>query len=84
MAPLEEKALYVGEAGNALTDGTVLIPGETICLVGAGEAEASELWEPVTDGTPASSSPRNSPPAFPPPAAVVPDSDAPDVATVAG
>jgi hypothetical protein len=58
----EEKALYVGEAGNCLSDGTPLIPHETVALVSAGEAEASELWEPVTQGEPASPLPRNSPP----------------------
>ena len=73
--PLEEKARYVGEAGNALTDGTVLVPGETICLVAASEAEASELWEPVSSGRPASSLPRNSAPLAPPPPPVVPTED---------
>jgi hypothetical protein len=78
--PVEEKALYVGEAGNYLTDGT-LIPGETIALVGKDEAEGSELWQPITAGTPASTAPRNSPPAAPPPKPVVPPGE-PDVATV--
>lgn len=73
MAPVEEKALYVGEGGNCLTDGTPLISGETIALVGASEAEASDIWEPVLSGKPASDNPRNSPPggpvapSFPPP-----------------
>lgn len=60
--PSEEKALYVGEGGNALTDGTPLVPGETIALVGKGEAEASDLWEPVKKGKLASDKPRNSAP----------------------
>jgi hypothetical protein len=71
--PSEEKALYVGEAGNCLTDGTPLIPGETICVVGAGEAHGSDLWQPIKDGEPASSLPRNSPPSATPPAADAPD-----------
>jgi hypothetical protein len=65
MAPVEEKALYVGEAGNCLADGTPLIPGETIALVPFAEAEHSDLWEPVTNGKPASPAVRNAPP--PPP-----------------
>lgn len=65
MATTEEKALYVGEAGNCLTDGTPLIPHETIALVSVSEAEGSELWEPVKDGAPASPFPRNSPPPVP-------------------
>lgn len=73
MAPSEEKALYVGEAGNCLTDGTELIPHETIALVGKDEAEASDLWEPVTNGAPASSLPRNSPPPAPDAPPTVPD-----------
>lgn len=84
MAPVEEKALYVGEGGNCLTDGTALIPGETIALVGASEAEASELWQPIADGTPASTSPRNSAPSFPSSPALAPTPDTPDVETVAG
>lgn len=83
MAPTQEMALYVGEGGNCLTDGTPLVPHETIAQVPASEAEASELWEPVTDGKPASSEPRNSAPktrskhkAAPVPA------DPPDVAMV--
>ena len=62
MAQAEEKALYVGEAGNCLTDGTPLIPHETIALVSQSEAELSDLWEPVKQGKPASDKPRNSPP----------------------
>jgi hypothetical protein len=62
MANLEEKALYVGEAGNALSDGTPLIPGETIALVGKDEAENSDLWQPIKAGEPDSPFPRNSPP----------------------
>lgn len=65
MASTEEKALYVGEGGNCLSDGTPLIPHETIALVGSDEAHNSDLWEPVGDGEPASSLPRNSAP--PPP-----------------
>jgi hypothetical protein len=80
--PVEEKALYVGEGGNFLTDGTALIPHETIALVGHAEAEGSELWQPVTAGTPASTAPRNSPPAAPPPKPVAPTPPEPDVATV--
>lgn len=75
-----EKALYVGEAGNALTDGTPLVPGETIALVPRGEAEASDLWQPVDKGKPASSKPRNSKPdkgavnaSNPPPSSELPD-----------
>lgn len=78
--PVQETALYVGEAGNCLTDGTVLIPGETIAVVGAGEAEASGLWQPVTDGQPTSPWPRNSPPSPPvveAPATVVAPGDLP-------
>ena len=71
MAPSDEKALYVGEAGNCLADGTPLIPGETIALVPRAEAEASDLWEPVENGKPASDKPRNSPPPKSPP--VIPD-----------
>lgn len=59
---LEEKALYVGEGGNCLTDGTPLIPGETIALVGKDEAKNSDLWQPVSKGKPASDKPRNSAP----------------------
>jgi hypothetical protein len=66
MATVEEKALYVGEAGNCLSDGTPLIPGETVALVGRDEAENSDLWQPVGDGQPASPFPRNSPPGGPP------------------
>lgn len=62
MGQTEEKALYVGEAGNVLTDGTPLIPHETIALVGHAEANGSDIWEPVTDGEPTSELPRNSPP----------------------
>lgn len=65
MADTEETALYVGEGGNCLSDGTALIPGVTIAMVSKGEAEASELWEPIT-GVPASPLPRNSPPPVPP------------------
>ena len=72
MANETEKALYVGEGGNCLTDGTPLVPGETIALVGKDEAESSELWQPITDGAPASSKPRNSPPDTAPPIPVVP------------
>lgn len=75
MAQTEEKALYVGEAGNCLTDGTPLIPGETIALVSKDEAEGSELWQPVTAGAPASTAPRNSPPATPPPPPTPPPED---------
>lgn len=57
-----EKALYVGEGGNVLADGTVLIPGETIALVPRAEAEASDLWKPVTKGKVSSENPRNAPP----------------------
>lgn len=62
MANAQEKALYVGEGGNVLADGTPLIPGETVALVPRAEAEASDLWEPVKDGKPASPNPRNAPP----------------------
>lgn len=63
MAPQPEKALYVGEAGNCLSDGTRLIPGETVCLVPKAEAEGSELWKPVAKSTPtASDQPRNAAP----------------------
>jgi hypothetical protein len=62
MAIAEEKALYVGEGGNRLTDGTPLVPHETIALVSRSEAESSELWQPIADGEPASPNPRNSPP----------------------
>ena len=62
MANREEKALYVGEGGNRLTDGTPLIPHETIALVGHDEAVSSDLWQPIEDGEPASRKPRNSPP----------------------
>jgi hypothetical protein len=62
MEPTEEKALYVGEGGNCLTDGTPLVPHETIALVGKDEAANSDLWQPVTDGEPASDKPRNSAP----------------------
>jgi hypothetical protein len=63
MATAPEKALYVGEGGNFLSDGTALIPHETVCLVPKAEAEASELWEPVAKSTPATSDkPRNAPP----------------------
>lgn len=65
--PTEEKAMYVGEAGNCLTDGTPLIPGETIAWVSKGEAEASDLWKPVKSGKPASPNPRNSAPGTTPP-----------------
>ncbi len=57
-----ELALYVGEGGNSLSDGTPLIPGETICHVPKAEAQASDLWEPVSNGKPASDKPRNAPP----------------------
>lgn len=63
MARSEEKALYVGEGGNCLSDGTPLIPGETIALVPRAEAEASDLWQPVDDGKPASPNARNADPA---------------------
>lgn len=66
MALIEETALYVGEGGNCLSDGTALIPGVTIAMVSKGEAEASELWEPIAGGVPASPLPRNSPPPVPP------------------
>lgn len=62
MPQAEEKALYVGEGGNALSDGTPLVPHETIALVSKGEAEASDLWEPIKHGRPTSDKPRNSPP----------------------
>lgn len=63
MATQPDKAMYVGEAGNCLSDGTPLIPGETICEVPQAEAEASELWDPVAKSTPtASDKPRNAPP----------------------
>lgn len=64
MAPAaqEEKAVYVGEGGNCLSDGTPLISGETVCLVPHAEAQASELWEPVQKGKPASEKPRNAAP----------------------
>jgi hypothetical protein len=64
MATTEEKAVYVGEGGNCLTDGTPLIPGVTIALVSKGEAEASELWKPVAKSAKLDSeNPRNSAPA---------------------
>jgi hypothetical protein len=63
MASTPDKALYVGEAGNCLSDGTALIPGETVCEVPKAEAQASDLWEPVAKSTPtASDNPRNAPP----------------------
>jgi hypothetical protein len=77
MAPIKEKALYVGEGGNFLTDGTPLIPGETIALVPAGEAEASDLWQPVSAGVPDSLAPRNSPPLVPPPPPSPPPAEVP-------
>jgi hypothetical protein len=64
MAPSTEKALYVGEAGNCLADGTPLISGETVCEVPKAEAEGSELWSPVAKNTKVDSpSERNAPPA---------------------
>lgn len=63
MATTPDKALYVGEGGNCLSDGTPLIPHETVCQVPRSEAEASELWEPVANSTPTDSDkPRNAPP----------------------
>lgn len=41
-------ALYVGEAGNALGDGTDLIPHVSVVEVSRGEAEQSDRWQPVT------------------------------------
>lgn len=79
MAPLEEKALYVGEGGNCLTDGTALIPGVTIALVSKSEAEASDIWEPVKAGKPASEKPRNSAPDSAPPVPT-PPAEIPDEA----
>jgi hypothetical protein len=63
MATQPDKAMYVGEAGNCLSDGTPLISGVTICDVPKSEAEASELWEPVAKSkTLTSDNPRNAPP----------------------
>jgi hypothetical protein len=69
MAPTPEKALYVGEAGNCLADGTPLIPGETIAEVPKAEAEGSELWQPVKNGKLASGNARNADPDGKPPGA---------------
>lgn len=69
--------MYVGEAGNYLTDGTPLIPGETVAWVAKGEAEASDLWKPVKSGKPASPNPRNSAPGTTPPD-TPPDDDGDD------
>jgi hypothetical protein len=63
MASTPDKALYVGEGGNCLSDGTPLIPGVTVCEVPQSEAEASELWQPVARSTATDSDkPRNAPP----------------------
>lgn len=41
------EALWVAPYEATLPDGTVLIPNETKVRIGAGEAEASDHWEPV-------------------------------------
>lgn len=47
MAPAPDKALWVGDGGNHLGDGTELVPHETIVAITHGEAEASDNWEPI-------------------------------------
>lgn len=76
MTPPQEKARYVGEGGNVLADGTVLIPGETIALVPRSEAETSDLWEPIDSGRTSSPNPRNAAPDGTPPGPPVPEPEA--------
>lgn len=66
MAPSPDLARYVGEAGNALGDGTVLVPHETIVEVSKGEASLSDQWEPVTSPTPVEKAAAITPPVNPP------------------
>jgi hypothetical protein len=46
-APKPVKARWVGTYEAQLTDGTVLVPGETVAEIPPGEAEASDNWEVV-------------------------------------
>jgi hypothetical protein len=45
---MADLALYVGEAGNVLGDGTELIPHVTVAEVSKGEATASDQWQPIS------------------------------------
>lgn len=47
MGELKVKALWVGPFEAQVPDGTVLIPGETVYEVTAGEAEQSAYWQPL-------------------------------------
>jgi hypothetical protein len=46
------KALWVGPYEAQLPDGRVLVPGETVVDIGAGEASESDHWEPVRAAAP--------------------------------
>jgi hypothetical protein len=52
-----DTALYIGEAGNKLADGTPLIPGVTIANVPDDEAESSDLWSAIDPTEPTDSAP---------------------------
>jgi hypothetical protein len=45
--PAPDTALYVGPVGNALGDGTELVPHETVANISRAEAEASDNWQPI-------------------------------------
>lgn len=45
-------ATWVGPAGLALANGTLLVPGETVVSIPEGEAKASDHWQPVAEEAP--------------------------------
>lgn len=47
---MADQALYVGSIGNVLGDGTELVPHVTVANISRGEAEASDDWQPITNG----------------------------------
>ena len=55
MPSKEVNAKWVGPYAAQLTDGTVLVPGETTVTISRDEAKESDNWEP-TGGKPAKES----------------------------
>lgn len=52
MSKTTETATWVGPYGYRLPDGTLLETGVTVCEISAGEAEASDYWQPIKAAAP--------------------------------
>lgn len=46
------KATWVGPSGHELFDGTMLVPGETVCEIGGDEARDNPYWKATKKGDP--------------------------------